>query len=141
MGDTVKGKQDFNAAEFSRRANNLAVLSKIPLEGFVAGTYNGSYSGNRCQHKAFQPATAYCHRHFVGCLIVAMAGRFIARQYALQQRLFMQPLVVQYRRDMNCDDDQQASGQQLMPAGNLNTQIVANQIHQRPFGEDIAVGK
>lgn len=46
MGDMVKGKQEFNAAEFTRRANNLAALSKMPLEGFIAGTYNGSYSGS-----------------------------------------------------------------------------------------------
>lgn len=42
MGDMVKGKQEFNAAEFTRRANNLAALSKMPLEGFIAGSYSGS---------------------------------------------------------------------------------------------------
>ncbi|MCD8520942.1 MAG: cytochrome c [Saccharospirillaceae bacterium] len=42
MGDMVKGKQEFNAAEFSRRAANLAALSKMPLEGFIAGSYSGS---------------------------------------------------------------------------------------------------
>ena len=46
MGDMVKGKQEFNADEFSRRAANLAALSKMPLEGFVAGSYNGTYSGS-----------------------------------------------------------------------------------------------
>jgi len=46
MGDMVKGKQKFNADEFSRRAANLAALSKMPLEGFVAGSYNGTYSGS-----------------------------------------------------------------------------------------------
>ncbi len=46
MGDMVKGKQEFNAAEFTRRANNLAALSKMPLEGFIAGSYNGTYSGS-----------------------------------------------------------------------------------------------
>lgn len=39
MGDMVKGKTEFNAAEFSRRADNLAALSKMPLEGFIPGTY------------------------------------------------------------------------------------------------------
>lgn len=46
MGDMVKGKQEFNAAEFTRRANNLAALSKMPLEGFISGSYNGTYSGS-----------------------------------------------------------------------------------------------
>lgn len=44
MGDMLKGKQAFDAKEFSTRANNLAALSKMPLEGFIAGTYERSTS-------------------------------------------------------------------------------------------------
>ncbi|MDK2776833.1 MAG: cytochrome c [Pseudomonadota bacterium] len=40
MGDMMKGKTEFNAEEFKSRADNLAALSKMPLEGFVAGTYS-----------------------------------------------------------------------------------------------------
>ncbi len=44
MGDMVKGKVDYDAAEFSRRAANLAALSKMPLEGFRPGTYASATS-------------------------------------------------------------------------------------------------
>ncbi|WP_157729747.1 c-type cytochrome [Bacterioplanes sanyensis] len=44
MGDMVKGKIDYDAEEFSRRATNLAALSHMPLEGFRAGTYASSTS-------------------------------------------------------------------------------------------------
>ena len=40
MGDMMKGKLDFNAKDFSRRAANVATLSKMPLEGFIPGSYN-----------------------------------------------------------------------------------------------------
>lgn len=39
MAEMVRGKQEFNAEEFTRRAENVAALSKLPLEAFVAGTY------------------------------------------------------------------------------------------------------
>lgn len=39
MADMVKGKTEFNADDFARRAANVAALSKMPLEGFIAGTY------------------------------------------------------------------------------------------------------
>lgn len=39
MAEMVRGKQAFNADEFARRADNVAALSKMPLEAFVAGTY------------------------------------------------------------------------------------------------------
>ena len=42
MGDMMKGKVEFNAEEFARRANNLAALSHMPLEGFIPGTYERS---------------------------------------------------------------------------------------------------
>jgi len=41
MGEVVKGKQDYNADDFARRAEIVAQLSKLPLEGFVAGSYTG----------------------------------------------------------------------------------------------------
>jgi len=41
LGDMVKGKQDFNADDFARRAEIVAQLSKLPLEGFIAGSYEG----------------------------------------------------------------------------------------------------
>jgi len=41
MGDMMKGKIDFDAKEFSRRADNVAALSKMPLEGFIPGSYSG----------------------------------------------------------------------------------------------------
>ncbi|WP_430461176.1 c-type cytochrome [Thalassolituus sp. LLYu03] len=44
MGDMVKGKTEFNADDFARRAGNLAALSKMPLEGFMPGTYERSTS-------------------------------------------------------------------------------------------------
>jgi len=39
IADMVKGKRDFNAEEMASRATNLAALSKMPLDGFRAGTY------------------------------------------------------------------------------------------------------
>ena len=44
MGDMMKGKQTFDAKEFATRATNLAALSKMPLEGFIPGTYERSTS-------------------------------------------------------------------------------------------------
>jgi cytochrome c556 len=41
MGEVVKGKQDYDAEDFARRADIVAQLSKLPLEGFVAGSYEG----------------------------------------------------------------------------------------------------
>jgi cytochrome c556 len=41
MGEVVKGKQDYNAEDFARRADIVAQLSKLPLEGFIAGSYEG----------------------------------------------------------------------------------------------------
>lgn len=41
MGEVVKGKQDYNAEDFTRRADIVAQLSKLPLEGFIAGSYEG----------------------------------------------------------------------------------------------------
>lgn len=41
MGDMVKGKQDYDADDFARRAEIVAQLSKMPLEGFIAGSYEG----------------------------------------------------------------------------------------------------
>ena len=43
MGAMVKGKQDFDAAEFAYRAESLQALSKMPMEGF---TYPGSDKGD-----------------------------------------------------------------------------------------------
>ena len=39
LGDMVKGKTEFNADEFSRRADLLAALSRMPGEAFLPGTY------------------------------------------------------------------------------------------------------
>lgn len=44
IADMVKGKQDFNAEEMASRATNLAALSKMPLDGFRAGTYASATS-------------------------------------------------------------------------------------------------
>ena len=42
MGDMMKGKKDFDAAEFSSRADNVAALAKMPLEAFIPGSYKDS---------------------------------------------------------------------------------------------------
>lgn len=39
MGDMVRGKQAFDGKEFAQRAQNLAALSQMPLEGFIEDTY------------------------------------------------------------------------------------------------------
>ena len=44
MGAMVKGKIDYDAESFRRRAENLAALSKMPLEGFRPGTYDRATS-------------------------------------------------------------------------------------------------
>lgn len=41
MGAMVKGKMDYDADDFSRRAEIVAQLSKLPMEGFMPGTYTG----------------------------------------------------------------------------------------------------
>lgn len=41
MGAMVKGKVDYDAEDFSRRAEIVAQLSKLPMEGFMPGTYEG----------------------------------------------------------------------------------------------------
>ncbi|WP_221794542.1 c-type cytochrome [Oceanobacter mangrovi] len=43
MGDMIKGKKDFDAAEFQYRADSMAALAKMGLEGF---TYPGSDKGD-----------------------------------------------------------------------------------------------
>jgi cytochrome c556 len=40
MGAVAKGEAPFNKDDAIRRTNNLVVLSKMPWEGFVAGTEN-----------------------------------------------------------------------------------------------------
>ena len=42
MADMVRGKTEFNAEEFAKRAHKLQELSSMPIEGFVAGSYAGS---------------------------------------------------------------------------------------------------
>ncbi|WP_028469867.1 c-type cytochrome [Neptunomonas japonica] len=41
MAGMVKGKIDFDATEFSRRADLVAVLAKMPGEGFIDGSDMG----------------------------------------------------------------------------------------------------
>lgn len=41
MAGMVKGKIDFDAAEFSRRADIVAVLATMPREGFIEGSDMG----------------------------------------------------------------------------------------------------
>ncbi|GIU22813.1 cytochrome c [Shewanella schlegeliana] len=41
MGAMLKGKKEYNADVFAKRAENVAALSKLPLEGFVAGSEKG----------------------------------------------------------------------------------------------------
>ena len=41
MGGMVKGKVDFDAADFARRAELVAALAKMPAEGFGEGTDMG----------------------------------------------------------------------------------------------------
>ncbi|MGB2130072.1 MAG: c-type cytochrome [Marinobacterium sp.] len=41
MGAMVKGKMDYNADDFARRADIVAQLSKLPHEGFIPGSYTG----------------------------------------------------------------------------------------------------
>lgn len=44
MGDMMKGKLDFDAEAFRRRADNVAVLSTMPIEGFIPGSYSSDDS-------------------------------------------------------------------------------------------------
>ncbi|KPH62936.1 cytochrome C [Pseudoalteromonas porphyrae] len=44
MGDMLKGKVEFDAQRFQKRANNAAALSKMPWEAFGAGTDKGDTS-------------------------------------------------------------------------------------------------
>lgn len=41
MGAMLKGKKEYNAEVFAMRADNVAALSKLPQEGFVAGSDKG----------------------------------------------------------------------------------------------------
>ncbi|QQX81480.1 cytochrome c [Shewanella sp. KX20019] len=41
MGAMLKGKKDYDASVFAMRATNVAALSMLPLEGFIAGSDNG----------------------------------------------------------------------------------------------------
>ena len=41
MSAMLKGKKPFDAAVFSSRADNVAALSKLPHEGFIAGSDQG----------------------------------------------------------------------------------------------------
>lgn len=42
MADMVRGKAEFNAEEFVKRAEKLQNLSNMPFEGFIDGSYAGS---------------------------------------------------------------------------------------------------
>ncbi|WP_434938759.1 c-type cytochrome [Shewanella sp. HL-SH8] len=42
MGAMLKGKKEFDATVFAARATNVAALSKIPHEGFIAGSDKGN---------------------------------------------------------------------------------------------------
>ena len=42
MAAMIKGKKDFNAEVFAQRASNVAALSQIPHEGFIAGSDKGN---------------------------------------------------------------------------------------------------
>lgn len=42
MGAMLKGKKEFDATVFAARAANVAALSKIPHEGFIAGSDKGN---------------------------------------------------------------------------------------------------
>ncbi|RYV01962.1 cytochrome C [Shewanella sp. OPT22] len=41
MSAMLKGKKEMNAEEFEQRAANIAALSHLPMEGFIAGSYSG----------------------------------------------------------------------------------------------------
>lgn len=41
MGAMLKGKKPFDADVFAMRAQNVAALSKLPLEGFIPGSDKG----------------------------------------------------------------------------------------------------
>ncbi len=41
MGAMVKGKMDYDADDFTRRAEIVSQLSHLPWEGFVEGSYSG----------------------------------------------------------------------------------------------------
>ena len=41
MAAMVKGDVPFNAEEFTKNAEAVAALSKFPINGFVAGSYEG----------------------------------------------------------------------------------------------------
>ena len=41
MGAMLKGKKAFDAQIFAMRADNVAALSKLPLEGFIPGSDKG----------------------------------------------------------------------------------------------------
>lgn len=42
MSAMLKGKKEFNADVFAKRAENVAALSKLPAEGFIAGSDKGN---------------------------------------------------------------------------------------------------
>lgn len=42
MADMVRGKVEFNAEEFVKRAEKLQNLSSLPFEGFIDNSYAGS---------------------------------------------------------------------------------------------------
>lgn len=44
MGEMVKGKTEFNAEEFNKRADRMVELGSMPWEAFIPGTYASSTS-------------------------------------------------------------------------------------------------
>lgn len=45
LGDMAQGKIEFDAEEFTRRAENLAAVAPLPWEGFVEGSLQGDGHG------------------------------------------------------------------------------------------------
>jgi cytochrome c556 len=41
MAAMVKGEKEFNAEEFTKNAEAVAILSKLPINGFIAGSNKG----------------------------------------------------------------------------------------------------
>lgn len=52
MGQMMRGKIDYDADEFARRAEAINSLAEIPWEGFVADSYRGDGHGVNTDSKA-----------------------------------------------------------------------------------------
>jgi len=73
MGAMLKGEKPFDAAVFSSRADNVAALSKIPYEGFIAGSDKGDTEAlaKIWQEKADFDSKAMAFQDYAAALAIA----------------------------------------------------------------------